>query len=306
MTSGLARNLLLSGTFGNTTTPNEIQGVLADNTLNGAPALSNYVNLSKNGTGAWKLSGANTYSGNTTISAGTFILGANNVLPDTTAVSIGAATLDADTRTDTAGTLNITAAATIRLGTGAALAFADSSAVTWAGTLNITGTFVSGTSLRFGTTSTALTPTQLSRISSAGFTSFSLNSSGYLIGSTAPTYATWQTANSSAGAFTADHDNDGVTNGIEYFLGGSSNTTGQSSLPGVTNTSGTLSITWTKSATYPGTYGTNFWIESSETLTGTWTIEILGGNVIQTGNNITYTFPAGGTRRFVRLKVVGP
>jgi hypothetical protein len=77
-------------------------------------------------------------------------------------------------------------------------------------------------------------------------------------------------------------------------------------LPGVTNTSGTLSITWTKSATYPGTYGTNFWIESSETLTGTWTIEILGGNVIQTGNNITYTFPAGGTRRFVRLKVVGP
>jgi alpha-galactosidase len=306
MTSGLARNLLLSGTFGNTTTPNEIQGVLADNTLNGAPALSNYVNLSKNGTGAWKLSGANTYSGNTTISAGTFILGANNVLPDTTAVSIGAATLDADTRTDTAGTLNITAAATISLGTGAALAFADSSAVTWAGTLNITGTFVSGTSLRFGTTSTALTPTQLSRISSAGFTSFSLNSSGYLIGSTAPTYATWQTANSSAGAFTADHDNDGVTNGIEYFLGGSSNTTGQSSLPGVTNTSGTLSITWTKSATYPGTYGTNFWIESSETLTGTWTIEILGGNVIQTGNNITYTFPAGGTRRFVRLKVVGP
>jgi autotransporter-associated beta strand protein len=220
MTSGLARNLLLSGTFGNTTTPNEIQGVLADNTLNGAPALSNYVNLSKNGTGAWKLSGANTYSGNTTISAGTFILGANNVLPDTTAVSIGAATLDADTRTDTAGTLNITAAATISLGTGAALAFADSSAVTWAGTLNITGTFVSGTSLRFGTTSSALTPTQLSRISKPGGGALTLNSSGYLIDAPVSGYAAWASINASTTTLVQDQDNDGVSNALEYVLGG--------------------------------------------------------------------------------------
>ena len=105
--------------------------------------------------------------------------------------------------------------------------------------------------------------------------------------------------------FTADHDNDGVANGIEYFIGGNSNTTGTTPLPGVTNTSGTLSITWTKSATYPGTYGTNFWIESTDTLTGPWTTETVGGTVTVNGNNITYTFPTS-TRRFVRLKVVGP
>jgi autotransporter-associated beta strand protein len=178
------------------------------------------VNLSKNGTGAWKLSGANTYSGNTTISAGTFILGANNVLPDTTAVSIGAATLDADTRTDTAGTLNITAAATISLGTGAALAFADSSAVTWAGTLNITGTFVSGTSLRFGTTSSALTPTQLSRISKPGGGALTLNSSGYLIDAPVSGYAAWASINASTTTLVQDQDNDGVSNALEYVLGG--------------------------------------------------------------------------------------
>jgi hypothetical protein len=132
-----------------------------------------------------------------------------------------------------------------------------------------------------------------------------LNSSGYLVGSNGATFTSWQTANSTAGSFTADHDNDGVSNGIEYFLGGNSNTSGQTTLPGITNTNGTLSVTWTKSVTYLGTYGTNFWIETSDTLTGTWTTETAGGNVIINGNSITYTFPAG-TRRFARLKVQGP
>lgn len=307
MTGGAARTLVLGGSFGTTTTPNEVQGVIADNTLNGATAGAQVVNLTKSGSNAWKLSGVNTYTGNTSISGGTFVLGASDVLPDASNVIIGNATLDANTRTDTAGTLDVThAASTIRLGTGAALAFADSSAIDWTGgTLTITGTFVSGSSLRFGTTATALTATQLSKIVSAGITSFSLNSSGYLIGTTPPSYTTWQTANSSAGTFTADHDGDGVANGIEYFVGGNSNTTGTTPLPGVTNTSGTLSITWTKASTYPGVYGTNFWIESSDTLTGTWTTETVGGTVTVNGNNITYTFPAS-TRRFVRLKVVGP
>jgi hypothetical protein len=76
-------------------------------------------------------------------------------------------------------------------------------------------------------------------------------------------------------------------------------------LPDVANTSGTLSITWTKATTYPGVYGTNFWIESTDTLTGTWTVESIGGNVVINGNAITYTFPSTG-RRFARLKVVGP
>jgi autotransporter-associated beta strand protein len=306
ITAGNAPRILsLTGSFGSTTTPNQVQGIIGDNTLNGITGSANQISLNKGSAGAWKLFGTNTYTGTTSITGGTLIFGANNILPDTTNVSIGAATLDADTRTDTAGTLNVTATATIRLGTGAALAFADSSALTWAGTLSLTGTFVSGSSLRFGSSATALTATQLDKISAPGITSFSLNASGYLIGNTAPTFATWQTANNNTGSFTADHDNDGVSNGIEYFLGGSTNTTGQTPLPGITDTAGTLSITWTKAATYPGTYGTNFRVESSDTLTGTWTTETLGANVTQTAHNITYTFPAV-TRRFARLRVTGP
>ncbi len=306
MTGGAARTLILGGSFA--AAPNEVQGIIGDNTLNGAGANTNHIHLSKGGAGTWKISGANTYSGNTSVggTGGALILGANNVLPDTTAVTIGASTLDADTRTDTVGTLDVSAAATIRLGNGAALAFADSSTVDWSGgTLAITGTFVSGSSLRFGITSSGLTSAQLAQISALGVTSFTLNASGYLVGNTAPTFTNWQTANGSAGAFTADHDGDGVANGIEYFLGGNSNTTGYTPLPAVVNTSGTLRITWNKSANYAGTYGTNFWIETTDTLGGTWTMETLGGNVAIVGNAVTYTFPVG-TRRFVRLKVSNP
>ncbi len=147
-------------------------------------------NLSKASAGTWTLGGSSTHTGTTTITAGKLALGGNNVLPNATAVSIAAAaTLDAATFADTLGTLDVTGTATINLGTGAALAFADSSAVDWAGgTLNLTGTFVPGSSLRFGTSSTALTPVQLAKISAAGFSFFMLDANGYLtVDATPPT-----------------------------------------------------------------------------------------------------------------------
>jgi hypothetical protein len=121
-------------------------------------------------------------------------------------------------------------------------------------------------------------------------------------------FATWQTLNGAAGTIAADHDNDGVPNGIEYFVGGpNGNTTGQTTLPSIINNSGTLSITWIKGTGYPGVYGSDYLIETSTTLTGTWTPETVGVNVALTGNNVTYTFPAAsGDRRFVRLKVMAP
>jgi VCBS repeat-containing protein len=121
-------------------------------------------------------------------------------------------------------------------------------------------------------------------------------------------FATWQTLNGAAGTIAADHDNDGVPNGIEYFVGGpNGNTTGQTTLPSIINNSGTLSITWIKGTGYPGVYGSDYLIETTTTLTGTWTPETLGVNVALTGNNVTYTFPAAtGDRKFVRLKVMAP
>ena len=141
--------------------------------------------LTKAGAGTLELRGANTYAGATTISAGTLKMGANNVIPNASNVTIGAATLDVNTRTDTAGTLSVTGTAVINLGSGAAIAFADSKAVAWTGnSLDITGT-LGATSLRFGDSADDLTATQLAKISvnGSGLGTYVLDASGYLVAS---------------------------------------------------------------------------------------------------------------------------
>jgi autotransporter-associated beta strand protein len=149
--------------------------------------LSGSGSLAKTGNGTLTLSGTNSYTGTTSVNVGTLALGASNVLP-ATALSIGNATLDAATFTDTLGTLEVTATtAKINLGSGAALAFANSSAVDWTGgTLNLTGTFVPGVSIRFGTASGGLTSIQLGLISAAGFGSLTLDANGYLTADITP------------------------------------------------------------------------------------------------------------------------
>lgn len=125
-------------------------------------------------------------------------------------------------------------------------------------------------------------------------------------------YSLWAATNGAGANLDQDHDNDGVKNGIEYFLGGpTGNTTGFTPLPAVVDTAGTLSITWPKGAGYLGSYETDFVVETSTTLTGPWTVEtIAGGNITDTANpggSVKYTFPGPlSGRNFARLKVTGP
>ena len=172
-TIALAGNTLTFGGAGNVTVSNVISGV---------------GNLIKDGTGTLTLANTNTYTGSTTINGGTLALGTNNALPSATAVTINNGTLDAATFTNTLGTLAISGLATIHLGTGSQLAFADSHLVDWsAGTLQITGRFVSGSSLRFGTSSSGLTATQLHKFVVPGYGVFALDANGYLIAQQAGT-----------------------------------------------------------------------------------------------------------------------
>jgi hypothetical protein len=125
----------------------------------------------------------------------------------------------------------------------------------------------------------------------------------------ARSYTSWATANG-AGSQTMDqdHDQDGVPNGIEHFLGGNVQTTGYTALPGVNKAAdGKLSVTWTKSADFAGAYGTGYVIQTSDSLTGTWDdVPATGGGVTVSGNDVIYTFPSSGpARKFVRLKVMG-
>jgi autotransporter-associated beta strand protein len=192
-----------------------------DAQLSGALTGASGSNFAKSGAGVLVISGANTYAGSTTVTAGTLRLGASDCLP-TTAVSIAAATLDVSTFTDTAGTLDVTAASTIQIGNGGTLAFSASAGIDWTGgTLNVTGTFVPGSSIRFGSSSAGLTATQLGLISINGVPGALLDSNGYLIVGSDP-YTTW----SGGAPFDGDANNDGVQNGLAWLLGAANPTFG--------------------------------------------------------------------------------
>jgi autotransporter-associated beta strand protein len=288
-----------------------LSGTLAGGTTSG---------LEKTGAGTLEITGTNTYTGSTTVSAGTLRLGASNVLFDTTevasVVTIAAATLDvAAGVTDSTGVapLDVSAAATINLGNNLSqIAFADSSGVDWTGgSLNITGAFVSGSSIKFAT-SGGLTGAQLGNITLNGApTSFSLDGSGFLVSGGGPVgFAAWQLANGTAGGRDQDHDGDGVDNGTEHFIYGTVANSGFTALPTV-NMVGGLSVTWTKAGTYTGGYGTGYVVETSTTLSGPWATEPNPGLTISfpSANEVKYTFPGGPAytgKRFARLKVTGP
>lgn len=280
-------------------------------------AISGGANVTVQNAGATlTLSGANAYSGTTSnTGSGTLALGASNTLPDGSNVNLGAGTLNVGTFNDQVGTLDVSAAGTIQIGNGGTLAFADSSAVDWTGgTLNITGNFVSGASVRFGTLGSHLTVDQLALISvnGSGAGTFTLNAQGYLVSPAG--FSGWQSANTTTGGLGDDHDNDGVTNGIEYFMYGPVANSDFTSLPGVEKdpNTGLYSVTWTKAGGYPGTYNNGFAVETSSTLTGSWNLEAAdptpGATVtFPAADKVRYTFPTPlGDGLFVRLRVTGP
>jgi autotransporter-associated beta strand protein len=274
--------------------------------------------FSQVGPGVTVLTLPNTYIGPTTITAGTLSLGANDVLPDASAVLLGDATLDAATFTDTLGTLAVTGSATINLGSGAALAFAKSSASDWSGgNLVITGTFVSGSSLRFGTDTSGLGPSQLAAITRTGFSSFSLNAGGFLVGTPLTGYPAWQLLNAPSGTPTDDFDNDGVTNGIEYILGGTAATNDLAKLPAVSTQGGNMVFAFIRDqASIDGLTGV--FIEAGENLADWPEIHPVPDTAVSNNpglsvqkntpaagkDTVTLVLPLSDSPKFARLKVI--
>ena len=121
-------------------------------------------------------------------SGATLQLGASNQISNTSAVVLSGGNLAAQSFSDTIGVLTLSGNSSISL-SGGTLAFADSSAATWGSfTLDITG-LVSGSSLRFGTSNSGLSSDQLSKFTASGFSTFGLDSNGFLTAVPEPT--TW-------------------------------------------------------------------------------------------------------------------
>ncbi|MCB1131447.1 MAG: autotransporter-associated beta strand repeat-containing protein, partial [Verrucomicrobiae bacterium] len=111
-------------------------------------------------------------------------------------------------------------------------------------------------------------------------------------------YATWAAANAGGGTADQDHDNDGVENGVEYFLGetGSGFTTSPTSLTGPT-------ATWTNGGNIPsGDYGSQFVIQTSGNLVDWTDVVDTDPNLDNQAGSVSYTLTGSGSR-FMRLKV---
>ncbi len=125
-----ARTVTLAGT---NTNANTIAASFTDNGL--GPT-----SFAKNGSGTWVVSGAQSFTGSTTISAGTLRIASVNRLSDSSAVTVSSGgTLDLNNFADTIGSL--AGGGNVTLGSAALTAGADNSSTTFSGTISGTGSF---------------------------------------------------------------------------------------------------------------------------------------------------------------------
>jgi hypothetical protein len=133
---------------------------------------------------------------------------------------------------------------------------------------------------------------------------FNVKISGYAIAvdnvtlTAAPTYAGWAADKAGSQAANLDWDNDGVSNGIEYFM---------NATPGLTVNPGLVGnrVTWPNGGNISSSaYGTKFVVQSSIDLV-TWAdVPSNDPNLENTPNSVTYTFSVyDADKQFVRLKV---
>lgn len=175
--------------------------------LNGVDA--SYTGVTTVNGGTLQLMAATTGTSNVTVNnTGTLLLGANDRINHAATVTLNAGTINAGgfkagnaTGTATAvpglGALTLSYSSTLDFGAGhggsSVLAFANSAAAVWNGTLTLVD-FTPGTDfLSFGTDATGLTAAQWSEISLSGFTATGLDSFGDVIfsGTAVPEPSTW-------------------------------------------------------------------------------------------------------------------
>ncbi len=259
--AGTIDNTTGAGTYalsvGNNNQTSNFGGVIQDTT--------GTLGLTKTGTGIQTLSGTNTYSGDTTVNAGTLKLTSPNTSNQASTVTIAAtgATLELD----------------------------------FVGTDTVDNLFIGATQMADGVYKSNTNPgagTAIAQITGAGTLT---------VGGSPSNYASWANdplkGNIPGEPSTGDFDNDGLTNLTEYALGKNPRTSSQPA--GVL--SGNI-ITFTKGADAIANGDVSWVIETSTTLApGSWTPQVTqpAGDPTAT---ISYTLtPSSPAANFARLKI---
>ena len=236
--------------------------------------------LLKEDAGTWSLSGANTYTGATTVSAGTLHLAAGSTVSPITVNSGAFLGFTLGSSISSTSTLTLDAGSKIKI-TG-------------------TPTLPSYTLI---TNSVPVTGTPVLDVAIPGYelvvdgNSIKLNSTG---GSGFSSWITGTFANGSVpggqqGAGD-DPDNDGVSNLVEYAIAGLDPTVPNGSIGTFTG----LTLTFTKRS--PLATDISYVIETSPNLQPPWTPQVTHG-LGNTDPTISYLLPSGGGKIFARLKV---
>jgi hypothetical protein len=113
-----------------------------------------------------------------------------------------------------------------------------------------------------------------------------------------PDYTSWATDNAGGQAANLDHDNDGVSNGVEFFMNAPAGFTANPGLVGNT-------VTWANGGNIPSSaYGSQFVVQISTDLVEWLDVPGTGdANLTNNPGSVAYTLSGAG-KKFVRLKVV--
>ncbi len=113
-------------------------------------------------------------------------------------------------------------------------------------------------------------------------------------------YADWASANVGGDPADVDTDLDGVTNGVEYFMNAAP---GFTENPSVVTAGDVRTVTWTNGGNIPAAdYGTQFAVQTSTDLDEWTPVESTDPNLANTDGSVSYTITGTGIQ-FVRLRV---
>jgi autotransporter-associated beta strand protein len=249
------------------------------------------------GTGSVTLGGTNTYTGATTVNSGKLIVSGS--------ISTSATTVHSGGTLDGTGALG---AVTVNSGGHLAIALAATSGAQVARSVTGDLTLDSGNILDFtaasipanGTytlvTATGAVTHNTGTVNLPSGVTGTVSVSGHSLVLIIGGYSAWAATHVGGQDAGQDYNNDGVKNGVAYFMGADG--TSFTANPGVEGGK----ITWPKGADFVGTYGTNYVVQTSSDLV-TWADVSVSDSHLSDVSPLVYTLPTSSDKLFVRLVV---